>query len=102
MVIVFTLLAITACIGLAALFFGSLVAMLAALGSRKWKWLVAILLTLPVASTCFSARLKDEQRWLFKMLLTGWLLLIPLLLFLLLIFIDNDFQLPLQSSQSAN
>lgn len=93
--IFFIILAIVACAGLAVLFFGSLVALLAALGNRKWFWFVSIMFTLPVASTLYSTRLTGEQRWVLKMLVAGWLLLVPLLLFLGVIFIDNGFELPL-------
>jgi hypothetical protein len=92
--IVFIILAILACAGLGVLFFGSLVAMLAALGSRKWMWFIGILLTIPVASTLYSSQLREEQPWVFKMLLAGWLMLVPLLVFLTVIFIDNGFELP--------
>ena len=95
--IFFIILAIVACAGIAVLFFGSLVAMLAALGNRQWFWFVGIIFTLPVASTLYSTRLTGEQRWVLRMLVAGWLMLLPLLLFLSVIFIDNGFQLPLGS-----
>ena len=81
-------LAVTGSIGLAALFFCSLVAMLAALENRKWGWFVGIAMTWPVASTFYSLQLKEEHRWLLKMLMTGWLLLAPMLLFIVMLLIE--------------
>jgi hypothetical protein len=92
----FILLAIIGSIGLAALFFGSLVAMLAALGNRKWLWFTGILLTIPLASTLYSIQLTGDQRWVLKMLVAGWLMLLPLLLFLTVIYVANGFVLPFE------
>lgn len=93
--VLFVLLAILACAGLAVLFFGSLVAMLASLGNRKWLWFLAIVFTIPLASTFYSTRLSGDQRWLLKMLVVGWLMLVPFSILLLVILVDNNFVIPI-------
>ena len=86
----FILLMISMSIGLAILFFGSLVALLAALGRRQWPWVIAICVSWPIAATIFSRKLLTEQKWVFQFMVGGWMAVLPMLLFLLVAFINPD------------
>jgi uncharacterized BrkB/YihY/UPF0761 family membrane protein len=58
-------------LGLSAVFIGLLFALITALGKREWGWVVAIVVSWPLAASCYAfARRRSDPR-LARLLLPG-------------------------------
>jgi len=73
-------------VGLGVCWFGALVALVTALGNKKWLWGVAILILGPVAGILYSI-IYNEAEYAKSLMIKGGLLLLPGLIFVLFVWL---------------
>ncbi|WP_028534052.1 hypothetical protein [Paludibacterium yongneupense] len=58
-------------LGLSAAFIGLLFALITAIGKREWGWVLAIVLTWPLAASCYAVARRRSDPRLGRLLLPG-------------------------------